>query len=243
MKELIINKIRIRNRKNSEIEKFAQFGKMSHEFLHDILNPISSLLLQLEILKENYVKSNNIESDISEINKINENIRKIIRLFQENLIRKEADEVITVNQEIKEVISLNYYKAKRNSISVVIIEKDTVELKLSKIKFYQLIINLFSNSIDSFENIRDNRKRKISIRISKKKNDAEIFFADNGCGIPSNIIKNIFKDKISSKENGFGIGLKTSKRIIEELNGSIKVESEINNGTSFKIKIPIKNFA
>jgi len=242
MRELIINKIRLKNERSCEIERFAQFGKISHEFLHDILNPISSVLLQLEILKEGYLKEDNLESDIEEINKINNRIIKLIRLFQKNLIENDDAELININNEIKEIISLNYYKAQKNRVSIVIIEEDNINIKIPKIKFYQLIMNLLSNSIDSFENITDSRKRKISIRISKTQKTFEISFSDNGCGMTEREAKNIFKNRYSKKKKGFGIGLKTTRKIIRDLDGYIKIESEIDKGSTFKIEIPIKKF-
>jgi signal transduction histidine kinase len=240
MKELIINKIKTKSSRDSEIEMYAQFGKISHEFLHDILNPISSILLQLEVLKENYIKEKDIGKDINEINEINSKTIQLIRLFQKNLIEKSEDEIININKEIKEIISLNYYKAKKSKVSITIVEENKITTNISKIKFYQLIINLLSNSIDSFQNVNDGRKRIIQIDIKKCKDTLNIYFSDNGCGMNDKEIVNIFNNKNSKKKSGFGIGMKTTKKILMELNGSIKVKSEIKKGTSFEVKIPIK---
>jgi len=71
----------------------------------------------------------------------------------------------------------------------------------------------------------------------------EIKFADTGCGIPEDKLEEIFKALYTSKEEGkgTGLGLSISQDIIEKHKGTIEVESTLGKGTTFTIKLPIKD--
>lgn len=249
--------------RKSNLEKYAQLGKISHELFHDILNPISGLILYLEILKETETSNRNtnhtsnsqrkflsdeiLTSEIDQITSSSEKIRKFIKLIQNNLLFPEKSELINIRQEIKEIISLTYHKAKRNDVSIIFIQDSEIEINIPKIKFYQLIINLISNGIDSFsdfdkenlvnENLKS-RKRKVIVKCYEENKIINLEITDNGCGIHEKDISKIFKKDYSNKSEGLGIGLKTVKKIIKETKGKIKVSSSKNIGTCFKIQIP-----
>ena len=68
----------------------------------------------------------------------------------------------------------------------------------------------------------------------------KITVADNGCGIPEDISKKIFDPFFSTKgSKGTGLGLAVTKKVIEEHNGQLEVESTTDVGTSFYITLPI----
>jgi signal transduction histidine kinase len=222
-------------RKNS-IEKYAQIGKISHELFHDLLNPITGLMLHLEILDKNINKVD-IANHIEEVKDSSKRVRNFIKLIQNNLLNPDQKEFINLDQEINEIIKLTYSKARKNNVSIVFIGNKNQKIFMSKLSFYQLLINLISNSIDSFETINDDRKRKIIIKAEKISAFFKISVTDNGCGIKTT--KGIFKLGYSNKNDGFGIGLKTVQKIIKNNKGKISVKSlGENKGTEFKILLP-----
>jgi len=64
---------------------------------------------------------------------------------------------------------------------------------------------------------------------------------DTGSGIPAERIAAIFDDFVTTKRRGLGLGLAISKRIVEQLNGTIVVDSEIGRGTSFTLHFPARD--
>jgi signal transduction histidine kinase len=72
------------------------------------------------------------------------------------------------------------------------------------------------------------------------KNEYLIKIQDNGSGIQSDAIKNVFEPFFTTKENGSGLGLAISKRLVEQLNGQLKMESVLNQGTTVTIILPDK---
>ena len=223
--------------RNAKLERYAEMGKISHELFHDILNPLSGIILYLEMLKNN----KEISNATKELSESGDKIKNFINLIQNNLLNPEQDEIIDINCEINQIIKLLYHKAKINNVSIIFISNSKNEIIFSKIKFYQLIINLLSNAIDSYQGISG--KNKIIIKAEEIKNrQLELKVTDNGCGIKKENLNKIFKDNYSSKDTGFGIGLKTVLNIIKEHKGKINIESDINQGTTFKVSLPKNNF-
>jgi signal transduction histidine kinase len=66
----------------------------------------------------------------------------------------------------------------------------------------------------------------------------QVAIADTGCGIPSERLAHIFEDFVTTKRRGLGLGLAISKKIVEQLDGTIRVESETGRGTMFTLEFP-----
>ena len=107
--------------------------------------------------------------------------------------------------------------------------------------FEWVLENLLKNGIDSIKN--KSGQIEISISESSQPNYVNIDIKDNGKGIPVSNKKNIFKPGFSTKQRGWGLGLTLAKRIIEEYHQGklILLESKINTGSTFRIKLKKSN--
>jgi signal transduction histidine kinase len=104
-------------------------------------------------------------------------------------------------------------------------------------EFKHLFLNLLSNSIDAY-NEKGIQSRNIQIRAFPKEDAIHIEFEDDAHGIPENIIRDIFKPNVTSKEDGkgTGIGLYMSSQIVQKHHGVLRVHNA-NNGAIFTIFI------
>ena len=75
-----------------------------------------------------------------------------------------------------------------------------------------------------------------SIVTVRSNNHVEISVTDTGSGIPADRLTRIFDDFVTTKRHGLGLGLAISKRIVEQLDGTITAESEVGRGTSFMLR-------
>ena len=123
----------------------------------------------------------------------------------------------------------------KNSVIVEIICDDNISIKANENDIKHLFINLMNNAKDELLH-PTNKEKKITIESSQKDIGIEILVKDSGRGVPQNIIKDIFKPHITTKESsgGTGIGLYICRQIVDKYRGKIEVYND-NNGAVFKI--------
>ena len=80
---------------------------------------------------------------------------------------------------------------------------------------------------------------RVLIRTLRQNEHAVIEVADTGCGIPADRLENIFEDFVTTKRRGLGLGLAISKKVVEQLEGTIAVASEVGRGTTFTLRFPL----
>src|SRR6185436_20914692 len=79
---------------------------------------------------------------------------------------------------------------------------------------------------------------RILVRTLTLENHAVIEVADSGCGIPAERLESIFDDFVTTKRRGLGLGLAISKKVVEQLGGTIAVASEVGRGSTFTVRFP-----
>ncbi len=102
-----------------------------------------------------------------------------------------------------------------------------------KIKLEEVVLNLLKNAREA-----TNGTGHIFLSAEKIKDNIVIRCADDGCGIPRDIMETIFDPFVTYKENGTGLGLSSAKRIIEAHGGTIRAESSAETGTIFTVTLP-----
>ena len=97
----------------------------------------------------------------------------------------------------------------------------------------QVLLNLYMNALNAMD-----INGTLEIGVTDVDDDLEIRVADDGCGIPAKDIEKIFDPYFTSRAKGTGLGLSIVHRIVENLNGEIRVESRPSKGTVFYITLP-----
>jgi signal transduction histidine kinase len=80
---------------------------------------------------------------------------------------------------------------------------------------------------------------RIVVRTMRQDGQAVIEVADTGCGIPTERLETIFDDFQTTKRRGLGLGLAISKKVVEQLGGTITVASEVGLGSTFTLRFPL----
>jgi signal transduction histidine kinase len=96
--------------------------------------------------------------------------------------------------------------------------------------------NLITNAIQATE-----PGGRVSIATARIADQVEVTVADTGSGIPADRLSKVFDDFVTTKRRGLGLGLAISRRIVEQLDGTITVESEVGRGTTFTLRFPAKD--
>jgi len=224
---------RVLQQKNEELQNFA------HILSHDLKTPIRGVLTLSEFMQED-IENNQMDEVNSHIEAIK---RRVIRM--NGLIEGILDfSKIGMLKSKKESIDLNVLI---NEIFEDAITKEnivcTIKTKLPIIHNVRvLFVQLFSNLISNAVKHNDKEQGGITVDYEASKDFHEFSVADNGPGIAKSYHEKIFKLYQTLNEDeeidSTGVGLSIVKKIITVLNGTITLESKLNEGTTFYIKIP-----
>lgn len=154
----------------------------------------------------------------------------------------EADlKKINIHESIEATLTLLNNSVSENKIKVIRNFGSIPEVECYPGKINQVIMNLLSNAIDALR-FSQNQDKTISIDTQMQGKDIMIQIADNGVGIPKEIISKIFDPFYTTKDvgEGTGLGLSIVYGIIKSHNGKIEVRSEVNKNTTFVITLPVQ---
>jgi len=213
---------------------------------HDLKTPIVAQMRTLEmLLNEKFGTINeNQKSIIQET--LNSNIymfgmvNNLLAAYKyENKGVNLSKHYFNLNQLIQDCYNQLKYVAEDKKQTVILnFEKDCFDILADSLEIKRVIVNLLANAINYTE-----EGGKITVSSMIGENLAIITFADNGKGISTEELPNLFsKYKSYAKkfrQIGTGLGLYLSKHIIESHNGTISVESEEGRGSIFTVKLPI----
>lgn len=216
-------------------------------FLHNLSNSLHAVMGLTEILEEES-DNKNISQLVEKIQLYTERMEDMIkRLAIKNkvgLLRGESD--FSLNQLIKEVNFLHegdpFY---RDEIEKSFQLKCPHKIKGRYIDFFQIVNNLFTNAKEA---MYDSVERKLFADTFCDENNCYFSIRDTGCGISEENISKIFNPFFSTKPNtllteksaGMGMGLTITKQILESYGREIIVESVLNAGSKFTVRIPRK---
>ncbi|MDQ5893625.1 MAG: hypothetical protein QG640_637 [Patescibacteria group bacterium] len=224
----------------NELEKFAEFGRLSKGLFHDLLSPLTAMVLHMEKIKvappEEIQQSYASLDKVIEVSKrMNENIERMRYSMKNSLPERSCN----IKEEISSCIDTLKFKAREENVGINFEINEEYIWYGDPIKLHQIFLNIISNALDSFLSTK-NYNRIVNISTKGIAKYCEIEIKDNGIGMSEETIKNIFDPFFTTKtpENGTGIGLTTVQRILKEINGHIRVESEEHIGTIFTILIP-----
>ena len=235
-------------------KRLISLGEMASGIAHEIYQPINNIglivdKLRLDAVDNNWpcekvirIKSDKIFENILRVQTIIDNIRSFSST-DNNYISS----VISINKSIKNALLMFSEQCKHKSIFLGFNAKDDNLLVSGNMyNFEQVILNLIKNSIDAIEEKRRSSDTSFEMKIlveSKCENDLIIVSVeDNGIGIKPENIEYIMHPFYTTKESGkgTGLGLSISYGIIKEMNGDIKIKSNLTKGTSVIITLPVK---
>ena len=241
---LVLNKV---TEEIGFLDKMNYLNDIFSVLSHEINNPISSIKLASDLIRKRY---SNVDTELLEI--IKSEALRITRLFQNINITEAKNISVKKNENIHELIRLCLFKIKQMPNNLDIYEEFDPSLPLIKINrdlIMQALDNIFINAYESsfltkksYLKIQTRFVLGESISIpnvkdSIKKNSIKISIIDNGKGIPKESIEKILLPFYSTKKRGSGIGLFLVKRIIDDHEGTIALESS-EGVTTVKIILP-----
>ena len=215
-------------------ERLAALGQIAAEIIHEIKNPlmvIGGFARRLRKKVEDKESTKKLDIIANEVSRLENLLRGLKYTFtpQTLILQK-----INLCQVLKEVQELLADECKEMGIALDLHLIDTcILIDADRDKLKQVIINLLKNSMEA---MKDGGKLSITTRYVD--DTAEIAIHDSGPGIPQEIKEKIFDPFFTTKEDGTGLGLCVSKKIVEShKGGSFSIESKEGLGTVVRLAL------
>ncbi|MFN4226588.1 MAG: response regulator [Candidatus Ratteibacteria bacterium] len=224
----------------NEIENLAMIGQTSLEILHEVNNLLAVIQGYTQLLAEEVNSKKITLKYLSTIEKEIKRCKNIAKSILE-LAKKEQSiiEQVNLNELVENIVDfLKGSNLSKNINFSVKIPEYPVIVKTNYNHLNQAFLNIFLNCIQELSKDKE-KQGKIDVEIVTTENKVIISIRDNGKGIPEDLIKKIKEPFHTTKEEGTGLGLYLTTKIISKYNGNFEINSKINEGTEFKIVFPL----
>ena len=221
----------------AEKERAEALEKMIDAAAHEIRNPLTSIggftRRIYERLPDDDPNKEYAKVIIGDVARLEDMIRQLIELKTMGASHAEPSDV---NNIINDALEIFGKEVEEKNIKIELeLTNNLPDIDLDRNKMKAAIANLIRNAIEAMEN----GPKFIKIAAYMKDEHIEITVSDTGKGIPGDKIQYIFDPLFTSKIYGPGLGLTVARRIIQEHNGTISVESESGKGATFTIRLPL----
>jgi len=229
-------------------ERLASLGQASAEFVHDLGNPLTIVWGYVQLLAKRLEKSENGQqqdaSSVKELNIIEQNVRlcrELLTMWQSyGNVEASPPKMISVSGIVREVLKGITPMANENGVELTSdICEDSCTLLGDSLQINRAIQNVVVNAVQA----TIEKKGKVLVTCAQKDFYVDLRVEDNGAGIHPAQLNRIFDPYFTTKQakSGTGLGLYITKKVVEDHNGSIKVESTSGVGTVFTIRLPLQN--
>lgn len=230
--------------------KLSHIEKQRRDFVANVSHELKTPLSSIKLLAESLIMQPkaevgiyreflmDINSEIDRLNEIIESLLSMVDLDEEKLNLNY--ELTYLNHIIERIVNSIKPLADQKNIKIMINQWEKINIYLDKGKIYQALINIIHNAVKYTD-----EGGRITIHIEREGKYALIKVRDTGHGMPEESLPFIFErfyrvdSARSRKTGGSGLGLSITHQIITLHQGTIEVESQLNIGSTFIIKLPL----
>lgn len=232
--------------KAKEIEHtyhLAELGRLSSGIFHDLANPLTALMFNIDQAHQNSEKKIDweaIQQDISEARSFCQRMRCLLEGARSQAKCQSDKKDFSLNQEIINVLNLLNYSARCNNVVLNFKDSPDIILHNDAVKFSRIISNLVNNAIEATDKFK--KDRWVRIEAKEINRHALITVTDNGKGFDNSLKEKIMEPFFSTKTGGtsLGLGLAIVQRLVkEDFNGTIRALSKEGKYTILTLDIPI----
>jgi len=219
-------------------ERQAMFGRLAAGLVHDLSHPIQNLGNSTRLLVREDIDEESrqalrvtIERELETLKRFMDDLRHVVKP------RPVERFALDVNASVAEVVEAMRAEGERVGVTLDTRYADApVVIDGDRFALGRVYRNLISNALQATQ-----QGGRVVVTTARTGDRVEISVSDTGSGIAPERLAAIFEDFVTTKRHGLGLGLAISKRIVEQLSGTIAVESELGRGTTFTVRFPARD--
>lgn len=220
-------------------DKLSAIGMLAAGIAHEIRNPLTGMKMITQLLESEYDEDDLdkreplgiIQKEINRLEGIVGNLLDFAKPGKFKIVE------ICLKKVLDDCHALIKNQLRKQNIAYSLeCASDQARIKGDPDQIKQVFINIMTNAIQAQSN-----GGKLAVKIYKREDLLITEFRDSGLGIAQDKMRNIFNPFMTTKEDGTGLGLSMAQRIVEEHGGRIEVQSEVGEGSTFSVCLPLKS--
>jgi signal transduction histidine kinase len=230
------------NRRMNELGRLAAAGQTAAHFAHEVGTPLNLISGHVQLLKSDLGRDpRDGEARIKTISAQIERIERIVRRMLDKTRFETELSPLDLNVVLRKLCDAMAPTFDKHNIRVAKAFADKLPLMAgSSDRLQQLFLNLINNSLDAMSEGGEIQIRTALTGRNGKAQRIVVDFIDSGSGMTPDVMSHIFDPLYTTKDRGrgTGLGLVIVKQVVSELGGTVTVESELGEGTRFRISFP-----
>jgi signal transduction histidine kinase len=222
------------------LDQYTEIAQLAGSLAHEIKNPLSTILMNMDLLAEDLrdQQAPELRRARQKIAVVQQQCERLQNLLNDFLkfarIRDLTLSPGDLNELVDRVLTFVEDQAEQLQIEIVrYLDPDLPSVKFDAETLYAALMNLVLNAIQSMPD-----GGTLTVRSRATKSGVALDLIDTGCGMNELTAMHMFEPFYSTKDGGSGLGLPTTRKIVEAHGARIDVQSEVDRGTQFTIEFP-----
>lgn len=221
-----------------QFKHYATLGEISLGLSHDVKNPLMNIRSCVTMLKRSGGLGEGsgelLDTIVGEVKRIDDTIQQMLSFGKVG--KQNTCTFVNINEVLENCVQILHRQRAYRRITVRYMPGKPIPLIQAKNSdMQQIFINIMLNALQAIE---DKGRIDISSFYDRENHRIHVTVSDDGCGIPEEDMSLLFNPYYSTKPNGTGLGLFMVKRIVEQYNGTIRIESMRWDGTTCTVTLP-----
>jgi signal transduction histidine kinase len=220
-------------------DRYAELAELAGSFIHEIKNHLSTLGLNLQLLAEDFQdpQSQRERRALNRVQRLQTECQHLVDVSNDFLRFARAQEVNRVPTELGKLIEemVDFFGPTARAANIEIkcyLPADLPPVQLDRDLFKQALLNLMLNAEQAMPT-----GGELTIQASRAPEGVSLSLIDTGMGINPDVLAKVWQPFFSTRQGGTGLGLPTTRKIIEAHGGRIDVQSESGKGTKFTLTL------
>jgi PAS domain S-box-containing protein len=231
-------------RELAHLSRVSMLGELSGALAHELSQPLAAVLSNAQaarhLLDRHPLDFEQLRATLDDIIRNDKRAGAVIDRLRA-LLRKGATALqpVDVNEVAREVLDLAYGELMSRRVAVKSTLAHTIPAVLGdRVQLQQVVLNLVLNACDAMNSTRA-AQRQLALLTTANDGFVELVVSDRGPGIPEGQLERVFEPFVTFREQGLGLGLAISRSIVSAHGGSIRAENNLDDGATFRCRLPI----